>query len=102
MNHLSKLIALEQDARKFGFDWPDHFMILDQIIDECREVREKIDQGSNKERLQEEIGDLLHSVISLCVFAGFDVEETISKTNVKFSRRTQLLKELTKQKGLEN
>lgn len=102
MNALQKLIYLEQDSRKFGFDWPDHFMILDQIIDECREVRDEIDQGSNKEKLQEEIGDLLHSVISLCVFSGFDVVETISKTNAKFSRRMQLLKELTKQKGLEN
>jgi NTP pyrophosphatase (non-canonical NTP hydrolase)/GNAT superfamily N-acetyltransferase len=102
MNTLQKLIYLEQNARKFGFDWPDHFMILDQIIDECREVREEIEQGSNKEKLQEEIGDLLHSVISLCVFSGFDALETISKTNAKFSKRMQLLKALTKQKGLEN
>lgn len=102
MNALQKLIYLEQDARKFGFDWPDHFMILDQIIDECREVREEINQDSNKEKLQEEIGDLLHSVISLCVFSGFDVVETISKTNAKFSKRMQLLKEFTKQKGLES
>jgi GNAT superfamily N-acetyltransferase/NTP pyrophosphatase (non-canonical NTP hydrolase) len=102
MNALQKLIYLEQDARKFGFDWPDHFMILDQIIDECREVREEIDQGSNKEKLEEEIGDLLHSVISICVFSRFDIEETISKTNAKFSKRMQLLKKLTKQKGLEN
>ena len=102
MNALQKLIYLEQDTRKFGFDWPDQFMILDQIIDECREVREEIDQGSNKERLQEEIGDLLHSVISLCIFSGFDALETISKTNAKFSKRMQLLKELTKQRGLES
>lgn len=102
MNLLQKLIDLEQDAQKFGFDWPDHLMILDQIMDECREVREEIDQGSHKEKLQEEIGDLLHSVISLCIFSGFDVGETISKTNVKFSRRMQLLKTLTKQKGLEH
>lgn len=102
MNALQKLIYLEQDARKFGFDWPDHFMILEQIIDECREVRQELDQGFNREKLQEEIGDLLHSVISLCVFSGFDAETTISKTNAKFSKRMQLLKELTKQKGLED
>jgi GNAT superfamily N-acetyltransferase/NTP pyrophosphatase (non-canonical NTP hydrolase) len=102
MDALQKLIYLEQDARKFGFDWPDQFMILDQIIDECREVREEIDQDSNREKLQEEIGDLLHSVISLCVFSGFNALETISKTNAKFSKRMQLLKELTKQNDLED
>nr|MBP7190709.1 nucleotide pyrophosphohydrolase [Rickettsiaceae bacterium] len=87
MNPLLKLITLEQNARKFGFDWPDHFMILDQIIDECREVREELDNFSNQEKLEEEVGDVLHSVISLCVFSGFNVEETIDKTNAKFSRR---------------
>jgi NTP pyrophosphatase (non-canonical NTP hydrolase)/GNAT superfamily N-acetyltransferase len=102
MDVLQKLIYLEQDARKFGFDWPDHFMILAQVIDECREVREEIEQGSDKARLQEEIGDLLHSVISLCVFSGFDVEETIDKINTKFSRRMRLLKELTERQNLEN
>lgn len=102
MNTLKKLIELEQDARKFGFDWPDKSMILDQIMDECREVREEIDQGSNTGRLQEEIGDLLHSVISLCCFAGFDVEDTIGKTNMKFSKRLHLLRELTRCQGLEN
>jgi len=102
MHVLQKLIYLERDARKFGFDWPDHFMILAQVIDECREVREEIDQGSDKARLQEEIGDLLHSVVSLCVFSGFDVEETIAKINTKFSRRMGLLKELTQRQNLEN
>jgi uncharacterized protein YabN with tetrapyrrole methylase and pyrophosphatase domain len=102
MNKLQKLIELEKDAREFGFDWPDHFMILDQIIDECREVKEEIAQGSNKEKLQEEIGDLLHSVVSLCIFSDFDLEETISKINAKFSERMRLLKELTHQQGLDN
>jgi len=87
MNTLQKLIDLEQDVRQFGFDWPDQFMILTQIIDECGEVHEEIEHSSSQEKLQEEIGDLLHSVISLCIFSGFSLEETIGKTNVKFARR---------------
>lgn len=102
MDPLLNLIDLEQDARKFGFDWPNHFMILDQIIDECREVREEIDNGSNQKKLQEEIGDLLHGVISLCIFSGYNVEETIDKINAKFSKRMQLLKALAQRQGLKN
>lgn len=102
MNPLEQLVQLENDARKFGFDWPHHLMILEQIIDECREVREEIDHGESQEKLQEEIGDLLHSVISLCIFSGFKVEETLSKTHIKFSRRMQLLKECVQRHGLED
>lgn len=102
MNHLFNLIKCEQDARTFGFNWPNQSMILDQIIDECREVRQEIDQGSPHEKLQEEIGDVLQSIISLCIFSGFSVEETLGKTYAKFSRRLSLLKELAQRQGLEN
>ena len=37
MNRLQKFIDLEQDARKFCFDWPNQVRLLDQIINECRE-----------------------------------------------------------------
>jgi len=102
MNALEKLICLEKDARQFGFDWPDPFMILDQVVDECREVKEEIEKGADEIKLQEEIGDLLHAAISLCVFCGFDVEETIGKVNTKFSNRMKSVKDLTKARGLDN
>jgi len=97
------LLAVETpNARKFGFYWPDHFMILDQIISEYREVREEIEHGSDPRKLQEELGDLLHSVISLCLFSGFDVKETLDHIHTKFSRRIALLQELTQRCGLED
>lgn len=102
MSPLQKLIDLDQDARDFGFDWPDPVMILDQVIDECREIQEVIEKSSSRERVQEEIGDLLHAAISLCLFSGFSVEETLEKINEKFSRRMMLLKEITKNRGLKN
>ncbi|HJD56212.1 MAG TPA: nucleotide pyrophosphohydrolase [Rickettsia endosymbiont of Pyrocoelia pectoralis] len=102
MNVLNKLIMLEQDARAYGFDWTDQDMILEQAIDECREIKEAIDNSESKERVQEEIGDLLHTAISLCIFLGFDVEETLSKTTGKFSKRMKALKMLTEKHNLPN
>lgn len=97
---LKKLIELEKDAREFGFDWPDQYAILNQIIDECQEVRADIEANCSDEKIQEEIGDLIHAVISLCAFSGYDVGETIDKVNAKFSKRMTLVKELTKNHGL--
>lgn len=65
MNALKDLITLEKDARDYGLDWSDYEMILEQVIDECREIKEAINDGESKERVQEEIGDLLlHTAIS--------------------------------------
>lgn len=99
---LDELIYLEKDASAFGFEWPNKTMIIEQAIDECQEIRDAIENQESPDRLQEEIGDLIHSAISLCLFAGFDVTETIDKVNHKFGKRMQAIKMLTHQLGLEN
>lgn len=102
MSILKELINLEKDARSFGFDWSDYDMILEQVIDECREIKEAIDDDEPPERVQEEIGDLLHTAISLCIFSGFEVEETLTKTTEKFEKRMKAIKMLTEKHNLPN
>lgn len=102
MTPLQQLIVEERKAREFGFDWPDYEMIFAQMIDELREVREDIKSNAPAHKLQEEIGDVLHVAISLCVFAGFDVEETLALVNKKFAARMAGLKELAEERGLPN
>lgn len=97
---LDDLIALEQDARDFGFDWPDQKMIIDYVMSECKEILDAIDTLEPPHRIQEEIGDLLHSAVSLCFFSGFDVDETLANVNKKFGTRMAHLKEITKKLGL--
>jgi NTP pyrophosphatase (non-canonical NTP hydrolase) len=102
LNALHDLLHLEKDATAFGFEWPNEAMIIEQAIDECREIKEAIDKRESTDRIQEEIGDLIHSAISLCIFAGFDVEETLVKVNNKFGKRMQAIKKLTYELGLSN
>jgi NTP pyrophosphatase (non-canonical NTP hydrolase) len=78
-NGLHDLLFLEKDAREFGFEWPNEAMIIEQVIDECKEIKEAIEKKERHERIQEEMGDLLHSTISLCDFAGFDLNETFDQ-----------------------
>jgi uncharacterized protein YabN with tetrapyrrole methylase and pyrophosphatase domain len=100
--NLDQLIALEKDTREFGFDWPDVQLIIEQAIDECREIKEALHLNESQERIQEEVGDLLHTAISLCLFLNFDVDDTLAKTNLKFSDRMSAVKALTHELGLEN
>jgi uncharacterized protein YabN with tetrapyrrole methylase and pyrophosphatase domain len=43
----------------------------------------------------------LHAAISLCLFAGYDVDETLSKTTKKFDARLKALRGIMKEHGLE-
>jgi uncharacterized protein YabN with tetrapyrrole methylase and pyrophosphatase domain len=66
---LDKVVNLEKDAAEFGFRWEDACQIMAQIHSECAEIQEHLDTGitlHNRADLQEEIGDLLHVVFSLC------------------------------------
>ena len=102
LSPLEKLIAVEQDTRKYGFDWPDVESVLDQIDSESQEVRQAIALGESQERIKEEVGDLLHGVISLCVFCNYDVEAILDAGANKFSQRMKLVKEAALKRGLTN
>jgi uncharacterized protein YabN with tetrapyrrole methylase and pyrophosphatase domain len=96
---LDELIAIETDARAFGFDWPDAVTIVEQAESECLEIREAILQRESSARIHEEIGDLLHTAVSLCLFMGFSPEETLMNVNQKFGGRMQKLKQIAEDKG---
>lgn len=100
MGLLEKVKSLETEADAFGFRWEHSGQIMAQIGSECEEISEHLDLDGNREHLQEEIGDLLHAVFSLCVFCQFDPRETLEKTVLKFERRLNAVKELAKEQGL--
>lgn len=103
MNSLDKLIALEQEAAHFGFKWEDATQIMQQIQSECAEVQAHLkDLASSEttEKLQEEIGDLLHAVFSLSIFCQLDPQVTLEKAIAKFARRFALVKQLAQAAGL--
>lgn len=98
---LNEAISLQQEAINFGFNWPNIDLLIKQIISECKEI----EQASKNEcdlRIQEEIGDLLQAAISLCIFNGFDVKQTILQNNHKFRRRLKTLKTIAKNRGFNN
>ena len=103
MNVLEKIVALEHSADEFGFRWETTNQIMDQIHSECVEINEHLNNGleqANQAELQEEMGDLLHAVFSLCVFCKLNPTDTLEKTLEKFERRLNAVKKLTQDGGL--
>ena len=101
MTIFERLTLLEKQSGEFGFMWFQSSEILDQIQSECEEIRENMAQQGEPSHLQEEIGDLLHAVFSLCIFSDFDAEETLVKSVDKYEKRLQELKRLVRASGRE-
>lgn len=103
MDLLEKVTLLENDAEEFGFRWENTGQIMQQIQNECAEVQEQLStsmQISNPDALQEEIGDLLHAVFSLCVFCKLSPQETLAASMEKFERRFNSVKAQAHAQGL--
>ena len=105
MDLLDKVVSLEENASEFGFRWETADQIMQQIQSECEEIKEHLHHElpqDNKAALQEEIGDLLHAVFSLCVFSGFSPRVTLGQSLTKFERRLRAVKLVSEEQGFSN
>jgi len=102
VNLLEQIVCLEKEAADFGFQWETTQQIMAQIQSECLEVDEHLKAAGdkiNRAALQEEMGDLLHAVFSLCVFCGMSPEETLANTLSKFDKRLKSVQSIAKEQG---
>jgi len=69
-----------------GFDWARTTDVVDKIEEEVAELRGAV-QGEGRERVEEEMGDLLFSIANLARKLGIEPESALRKANEKFSAR---------------
>jgi len=82
---------IQDKARAVGFDWDQREQVWDKVIEEINEVKQELMNGSHKERMEEELGDLLFSVVNAARLYNIEPETALEKTNRKFIRRFQYL-----------
>jgi nucleoside triphosphate diphosphatase len=83
---LTRAQKLTTKAAKVGFDWPDASQVIEKIHEELDEVKEAA-SSNDRDRIEDEIGDLLFSVTNLARHFGIDPERALRRTNAKFERR---------------
>ena len=89
---------IQQRAARVGFDWTELGHVVDKIEEELAELRQALAAEESKERLREELGDLLFSGVNLARFLDADAETLLRNANHKFESRFRLVERLAKQK----
>ncbi|KUK81374.1 MAG: hypothetical protein XD97_0664 [Pelotomaculum thermopropionicum] len=95
---LMRAAKIQKKAARVGFDWPDYRGGLDKIREELVEL-ELIITGNDKLLIEEELGDLLFSVVNLARLLGVEPETALASTNEKFVRRFNYIEKMVQQKG---
>jgi tetrapyrrole methylase family protein/MazG family protein len=99
---MDRSYALQKKAAKAGFDWPDMEGVVDKIKEELDEVQaEEMTHNENAAKLEEELGDLLFSVINLCRFLKVEPSVALRRTNSKFVERFKYVENKMKETGNE-
>jgi tetrapyrrole methylase family protein / MazG family protein len=71
---------------RVGFDWQDARGVVDKLKEEASELVEALDKD-DKDGVEEEIGDLLFSIVNFARLQKVDPESALRKTNRKFRKR---------------
>ena len=88
--------AVQSRAQRAGFDWDSFDGVLDKITEELAEIEAA---GSETER-EEELGDLLFSVVNAVRWLKIDSESSLRGANRRFYRRFVLMERLSRERGV--
>jgi MazG family protein len=103
MPSLVRAQRTQSKAARVGFDWPDARAAWDKVREEIGEAGEAIAAG-DRDRIREELGDVLFSLVNAARLAAIDAEDALHGATEKFRRRfTEMEAELSAQgKSVEN
>ena len=103
---VDRAYKLQKKAAKAGFDWQDIEGVIAKIREELEEaqVASNAADSENPASLahkEEELGDLLFSVINLCRFLKVEPSVALRRTNSKFIERFKYVEKMMKETGQE-
>lgn len=89
---------LTQKASRVGFDWETSRQVISKVEEELEELKTSVDEGEKKD-IENELGDLLFSLVNLGRFLDIDAEKALRKTNKKFTRRFHFIEKSLRDAG---
>lgn len=85
-----KALRLQEKSKQVGFEWSNKAQVWDKVKEEMEELKEAEKIGI-QDKIEEEMGDLLFSLINFARFLQVDPENALERTNKKFIRRFTLM-----------
>ncbi|MFZ2754204.1 MAG: nucleoside triphosphate pyrophosphohydrolase [Lysobacteraceae bacterium] len=103
-----RAVKLQKKAASVGFDWPGHAPVIEKLKEELEEVRVEFDalaaapgSADARDRLEDELGDLLFVAANLARHAKVDPGAALRRANHKFERRFRAMETTATADGVQ-
>jgi len=93
---LSRAQKLQRRAANEGFDWKHYTAVFDKVEEEILELKQALvnnEQQDSQAEIQEEMGDLLFTVVNLARHLNHDAETCLRLASAKFENRFRNVEE---------
>ena len=81
-----KALRLQEKARQVGFEWENKEQVWQKVEEETNELHAAVAKGE-RDKIEDEFGDLVFSLINYARFLRIDPENALERTNKKFIDR---------------
>jgi tetrapyrrole methylase family protein / MazG family protein len=94
---LAQSQKIQNKVGEIGFDWPNLAGVWQKLAEEIAELQ----AATTSEERAGELGDILFVLVNLARWLGVDAESSLRQTNLRFTRRFQLVEQLAAERGLD-
>jgi MazG family protein len=95
---LVKAIRLQEKSKQVGFEWENKGQVWAKVEEEIAELKQAESTG-NSDLIEEELGDVLFSLVNYSRFLKVDAENALERTNKKFIHRFTEMERLIREEG---
>jgi MazG family protein len=81
-----KAMRLQEKSKQVGFEWDNTSQVWEKVEEELGELQEAVVTG-DKDKMEDELGDVLFSLVNFARFLQVDAENALERTNKKFIER---------------
>lgn len=99
-NQLRKAENIQKLLISKGFTWQTHEKAKDKVLEEIEELFVEVNAPNiDQNRLEDEFGDCLFSLINLACRLNLDSEKCLKLAISKFEKRVDLIQKKAKEQG---
>jgi tetrapyrrole methylase family protein/MazG family protein len=94
---LAWALSIQKRAARVGFDWKNTEGVLDKVAEEARELS----QEDDRQRQEEELGDLLFALVNLARHIRVNPEDALRTSARRFQRRFEQVEHAAREQSTD-
>jgi len=94
-----KANRIQDKVKGVGFDWEHDNQVWEKVKEEITELEQEVNSGASHDKIEDEFGDVLFSLINYARHIKVNPEDALERTNKKFTKRFNYLEQKSQELG---